>query len=165
MGPRKAPMNRGKPMERKPPVPRPTVTQLPKPHKPRDPEAAGTPLPLKLRLMVIERSRCPETGEVLCDWCGDPITGAYSAHHRLPGRMGGRRGKHTAAVVVIVDGTGTTGHHGYLESHRTEALARGFLIPDGAGLPPPEEYPLLLHGRKWVIPGDGVWHDAEPLAA
>lgn len=164
---RKTPMPRAtKPLARVPLPRQPSEpTSKPKPRKP-DPDAAGTPLPLKLRRMAIERATCPVTGAVLCDWCGLPIFGQYSVHHRLPGRLGGRRGKHTPASIVVVHGSGTTRCHGEIESNRTEALRRNFLIPDGAAVPPPEETPLLRHGRHWVIPGDGCWIDAdEPQAA
>ncbi len=154
----------GKPIQRKTPMPRGAgpVASVPAPRKrqaPKDPDAIGAALPQDVR-----QARVLLSGG-LCDWCGRPITGPYSIHHRLPGRMGGRRNKHRLAALALLDGTGTTGCHGLLESSRTLALGAGFLIPDGAAVPAPELYPMFLHQVRWVLVTPEGFADSAPLAA
>lgn len=43
--------------------------------------------------------------------------------------MGGtKRGVNSLANLALVCGSGTTGCHGYIESHREEAYERGWLV-------------------------------------
>lgn len=53
-----------------------------------------------------------------------------SIHHRLPRRMGGTKNplSNDTRNLITLCGTGTTGCHGWVESHREEALAQGWLI-------------------------------------
>lgn len=54
-----------------------------------------------------------------------------SIHHRLPRRMGGTRDPriNDPRNLIRICGTGTTGCHGEVESHRTKALDEGWLLP------------------------------------
>jgi hypothetical protein len=118
------------------------------------------PVPVKVRRMVLERAM-DDAGNVLCDRCGRPITGAYSVHHRDARGMGGSKNDpHHPANLLVVDGTGTTGCHSHIESYRTEAYAQGFLV---RGIARPEETPVFRHLSHWVIPGDGVWIPSVPI--
>ena len=99
---------------------------------------------LKARQLVVARyQRC-------CARCGRPVTGRYSLHHRKPRRMGGSRDEvtHSAANQVLLDGSGTEGCHGYVESFRDEARALGWLLHDGDS---PLEVPLLHAIYGWVL--------------
>lgn len=50
--------------------------------------------------------------------------------------------------LLWVCGTGTTGCHGYMESYRTEACAKGWLVGDGQD---PALVPVLLWDRRRVL--------------
>ena len=66
-----------------------------------------------------------------CRRCGvDVSRSPSSVHHRLPRRMGGTRDPRSNDLrnLVLVCGSGTTGCHGWIESHRTEAYEQGWLI-------------------------------------
>lgn len=119
-------------------------------------------VPQKLRDMVIERAGW------CCDRCGRYLPGQpYSLQHRRARGRGGRRvGAHTPANLVVLCGSATTpgSCHFRVESReRTEAYAQGFAIC--GELARPEDVPIYRHLTHWVIPGDGVWIESEPLAA
>ncbi len=64
-----------------------------------------------------------------CERCGIYAQGG-SVHHRRPRGMGGdkRAATSTAANALLLCGSGTTGCHGWVESNREEAYARGLLV-------------------------------------
>lgn len=67
-----------------------------------------------------------------CARCGRQLPGyPASIHHRTPRGMGGTRDPkvNKASNLLLLCGTGTTGCHGWVESHRKEATERGFLVP------------------------------------
>ena len=71
-----------------------------------------------------------------CSRCGRHVAHLergvpWSIHHRRPRGQGGSSldWVEGAANKVILCGSGTTGCHGWVESHRTEARALGFLVP------------------------------------
>lgn len=73
-------------------------------------------------------------------------------HHRHPGGMGGskRAAIHAAPGLLQVCGQGnTSGCHGWIENHRTEAKVRGWLVPSGSD---PAEVPVeLWDGRRVLL--------------
>jgi hypothetical protein len=73
-----------------------------------------------------------------------------SAHHRLPRKMGGTRrtGIHSLANLVPVYGSGTTGCHGYIESHPEWAFRTGWRVREGSN---PADTPLTLHSGRRVL--------------
>jgi hypothetical protein len=85
----------------------------------------------KTRRMVLDRSGG------WCEVCGDPLhngdrwIAAHSIHHRQPRGMGGTSDPAANAVMnlMLVCGTGTTGCHGRIESHRTVSIDNGWLVP------------------------------------
>ena len=95
-----------------------------------------------------------------CERCGrQVVTVGRSIHHRKPRRMGGTRSAATQAAsnLLVVCGSGTTGCHGWVEAHRTQALADGWLLHDG-------DEPLdtrVLRRHVWVLLDDnGGWRPA-----
>jgi hypothetical protein len=78
-----------------------------------------------VRQFVIEREGhcCRRCGQ----WVAD---GAGSIHHRRPRQMGGTDwpGINLPSNLALICGSGTTGCHGYIESHRPEAYAMGWLV-------------------------------------
>jgi 5-methylcytosine-specific restriction protein A len=95
-----------------------------------------------------------------CARCGTACPpGTGSLHHRRPRGAGGSRSPLTndPANLVLLCGTGTTGCHGLLESHRTTAYAAGWLLRQWQN---PLTEPVYRHGA-WQQPGER-WRDAEP---
>lgn len=113
----------------------------------------------QIRRQVIQRDegRCVITGEYLVDPDTlEPLT-QYSIHHRRPRGMGGSKDPVTDSPenLLLVSGTGTTGSHGWIESHRSHALDEGYIVPrwqDPAIVPVKHR----LYGWAWPTP-DGVW--------
>lgn len=152
---RRAPMNRGSGIARVSPIKPVRTTPAKRP-------AGRAPMPAGLAEMVLVRA------EWLCDWCGRPIMGRpFSRQHRRAHGMGGRQGGelHTPANVIVLCGSATSpGCHNRAENdERDLAYDLGFAIRGEARRP--EDVPILRHGLRLVIPGDGLWLPAEPLAA
>jgi hypothetical protein len=99
----------------------------------------------KVRREVIARDKST------CQWCGrfvDVDSGWYSLQHKRARGMGGSKRIDTdlACNLVLVHGTGTTECHGYIESHREEAVSRGFNVADRHN---PALVPLLDWAGHW----------------
>jgi hypothetical protein len=74
-----------------------------------------------------------------CARCGVSIVSvAGSRHHRLKRREGG----HSASVLVLLCGSGTTLCHGWVHAHPKAARAAGLIIP-AAGRIRPEDVPSI----------------------
>lgn len=87
-----------------------------------------------------------------CERCyGGPTAFGFSVHHRLPRGMGGSKNKnlHLPANLITLCGSGVDGCHGWVESNRDEARAKGFLLYriDNAS-----EIPFIdIDGVAWLI--------------
>ena len=83
-----------------------------------------------------------------CEICGSPLM-QMSIHHRKPRRMGGTRDPeiNSAANLMAVCGSGTTGCHGWLESHRAEAKEKGYLVSQWDE---PSKVAVLILGQKFL---------------
>lgn len=83
-------------------------------------------IPAHVRLLVLERD------EWSCVRCSRSVGEhrLYSLHHRCPRRMGGSADLdlNLPSNIVTLCGTGTTGCHGWVESNRAEAEAKGWLL-------------------------------------
>jgi hypothetical protein len=87
-----------------------------------------------------------------CQMCGASIVDQPSSiHHRRRRGMGGSALLERASNLVRLCGTGTTGCHGFVESQRTLATVRGWLL---GYLDDPETTPLQCF--------DG-WHTLDDL--
>lgn len=84
-----------------------------------------------------------------CEVCNvDLTTGrSYSKHHRLPR---GRGGTNVLSNLMLVCGTGTTGCHGMIESRRTIAYTRGWLVRTGID---PAAAPVRIHSMRLLADG------------
>lgn len=82
-----------------------------------------------------------------CARCGE--YGA-SIQHRKPRRMGGTSNPaiNFPSNLIWVCGSGTTGCHGHMESHRTEAYGNGWLLHAAED---PTEVPVLLWDGHRVL--------------
>jgi hypothetical protein len=93
----------------------------------------------------------------LCQWCGrgvDPSSGDYSLQHRRARGTGGSVADdtNTAANLLTMCGSATTGCHGHVESHPNDARARGFRLFQWQA---PDTVPALL----WT----GDWYYLDPI--
>lgn len=106
-------------------------------------------IPSALRKLVHERD------EGRCQRCGAFIgSRPRSLHHRRARGMGGSRLANTAANLILLCGTGTTGCHGWIESNRTKAEKLGFLVRQGHN---PALIPVLRFMRRRELPTDNGW--------
>ena len=104
----------------------------------------------EVRAVILSRD------EQSCQWCGVPVWArAYSIHHRKPRQMGGTRDKRVnlPANGLVLCGLGTTGCHGYLESHRATAYVDGFLI---RSLDDAETTPVVTPFGAFLLSNDGT---------
>lgn len=70
--------------------------------------------------------------------------------------MGGTRDSaaNSPANLIALCGSGTTGCHGWVESHREQARADGYLVPRGSD---PQKVPVRdLAGREWTLDDMGA---------
>lgn len=76
-----------------------------------------------------------------CVVCGGPVNGVrgwdWSLQHRVRRGAGSTRREwiNKPANLILVDGSGTTGCHGRVESARIWAEASGYIVRDGITLP------------------------------
>jgi hypothetical protein len=100
---------------------------------------------------AFDRMRILIRANFVCEFCGSNrgsnSMGFWSVHHRRPRGMGGSKDPQTNSPenLLLLCGSGTTGCHGYFESHRKEAY----------------ESQIILH-REQEIPFEfkdknGVW--------
>lgn len=88
----------------------------------------------------------------------------FSLHHRCPRKMGGTKDPavNSPTAVLVPCGSGTTGCHGRIESRRAEALANGWLVPQGGD---PATVAVLIHRDRWVYLTDVGYADEPPEVA
>lgn len=94
-----------------------------------------------------------------CERCGIDFDGVgmMSIHHRRPRRMGGTSDPVANSVsnLMAICGSGTTGCHGWIESHRTEAYTNGWLLYSGQN---PGEIPAYIHGKGFrLLTSEGAY--------
>lgn len=89
---------------------------------------------------------------VMCDQRGEQI------HHRRPRGMGGtsRPDAHNPSVLVLL----CRACHAHVESHRTDALDRGLLLPQSCIHT--NAAPLTWHNRTVLLHDDGSVTDVTP---
>lgn len=144
-------LTRGAGLTRSTPIAASAAAGTRPPAKPRAPRVASA-----VRDVVLARSggRCELGATDACRALRRRLDSAEggSQHHRLPARMGGskRTVVHGPANLIQVCGHGTAGCHGWLESHRTAALANGWLLHAGED---PAARPVLLHDGRRVLLG------------
>lgn len=105
-----------------------------------------------------------------CEVCGSSLAGmlGFSVHHRRARGMGGTRRSetNTPSNLLVVCGSGTTGCHGHIESHREQSYAAGLLLHDGQA---PADVPVLLadpsnpdRRRPVLLNDDGTYTEEPP---
>lgn len=90
-----------------------------------------------------------------CRRCGLPTWGDdFSRHHRIPRGAGGSALVDRVSNIVKLCGSGSTGCHGWVESHRADAEILGYLLPKLNPGIDPENEPIFVHEHGWVLLGD-----------
>lgn len=96
----------------------------------------------------------------VCQRCGEYVgISDYSIHHRRPKGMGGSKDPATnlPANLITLCGSGTTKCHGWVESHRSDALYEGFILHQAVV---PELRPVKTY-RGWIrLDNEGGWREA-----
>ena len=96
-----------------------------------------------------------------CERCPKSAEGG-SIHHRRPRGMGGTKDPAAGGGPngVLLCGSGTTGCHGEVESNRVQAIADGWLVPQGVD---PATVPIRHRtlGRVW-LDDDGMYLHQNP---
>lgn len=78
-----------------------------------------------------------------------------NVHHRTPRGMGGSKDPLLSLPcnLITLCGSGTTGCHGWVESHRDAAARFGYLVPRGVD---PATVPVMYaDGYWWLLGVDG----------
>lgn len=111
----------------------------------------------RIREIVRERDlfTCMKCGEYLGPF------GTYSLQHRRARGSGGSKAPDTdlPANLVNLCGTATTGCHGEVEAHPTEALATGMRVSQGHS---PLLVPLLTYKGWLLLDDEGGYVEVEP---
>lgn len=98
----------------------------------------------------------------MCEMCHMVIVREFSLHHRRPRRMGGTRRTDANAShnLLLLCGSGTTGCHGWVESHRVSGYADGVILYDRDD---PAEHPYKdRFGQWWILTPSGTKHPTNP---
>lgn len=90
-----------------------------------------------------------------CERCGRDLTDgrtSVSRHHRVRRRDGGDR----LSNLLLLCGTGTTGCHGHVTEHPTEAYASGWSVRALSVDQDPSTVPVrLADGHWWLLDDQG----------
>jgi hypothetical protein len=92
-----------------------------------------------------------------CERCGVQITWLYSIHHRIARGMGGTSlDPNKPSNLLLLCGSGTSGCHGWVEHHRDDARAAGYLVKRGDDT---TQVPYMtLSGLFRYLGDDGKYH-------
>jgi len=93
-----------------------------------------------------------------CVVCGRHLEGIRaSIHHRKMRSHASPEEKHTAANLICVCGSGTTGCHGEIHSHPAWAYDMGYLVRMGGH---PTEVPVKTFREGWIrLNNDGSYQE------
>lgn len=89
-----------------------------------------------------------------CRRCGHAVFDDFSRHHRIPRGTGGSALVDRVSNILKLCGSGSTGCHGWIESHRTDAEVLGYLLPKLNPDIDPETEPIFIHEYGWVLLAD-----------
>ena len=89
----------------------------------------------------------------------------WSAHHRKPRGSGGTSNPAIASItnLLVLCGSGTTGCHGWVESHRAKAEEIGYLV-SALGLKSPADTRVQrADGSWWMLMAAGATVECEGM--
>lgn len=89
-----------------------------------------------------------------CRRCGHPTFDDFSRHHRIPRGAGGSTLVDRPSNILKLCGSGSTGCHGWVESHRADAEVLGYLLPKLNKDIDPATEPVFVHEFGWVLLDD-----------
>ena len=98
-------------------------------------------IPRKVRDTVVDRA------DGCCERCGQWAEGG-SLHHR---KLRSQGGQNTVENLVLLDGSGVTGCHGWAHDNRRDAAALGFVV---SAWEDPAVVPVLVWGWGRVLLDD-----------
>lgn len=108
-----------------------------------------------VRKLVLTRDQgcCVRCGGEVYDIDADRLYQMYSLQHRAPRGMGGTKSPviNSPANLVTLCGSGTTGCHGWVESHREESRLYGWAV---SRYQSPDVVPMLHAYQGWVLVSD-----------
>ena len=113
------------------------------------------------RTRSVVKHRAERNGWPLCERCGSAL--GTNIHHRRPRGAGGRSDPATnlPSNLLLLCGSGTTGCHGWIESHRTVGHRHGWLLNSWHN---PLQMPVRIHDLGLVLLDDiGGMTPALPL--
>lgn len=113
-------------------------------------------VPREVRALVLRRDG------PYCARCAVSVANVpASVHHRLPRRMGGTRNPriNDPRNLILLCGTGTTGCHGWVETHRLTASVDGWLLGTLDDLDQPLR---TVYGTRVQLHADGTRTDTWP---
>jgi hypothetical protein len=131
-----------------------SAIMFPKPkRKPRTTAKKGINTPSKeFRLLVMARSN------FTCERCGKKLgEGEHvSVHHRTPRGMGGSHDQslNLMSNLMALCGSGTTGCHGWIESHRQKSMENGWLVLRGVDA---STVPVVVRGIPVYLNNEGTY--------
>jgi hypothetical protein len=125
-------------------------------------------LMVRSQIIVRDRGYCQRCGLILFQFDTardrvllENVVSDYSLQHRIPRGMGGTKGARALMLGnpvngVLLCGSGTTGCHGHIESHREEARDNGYSLSLNAPLAMLLSTPVTgFDGRQWLLTEDG----------
>ncbi|MGW1675973.1 hypothetical protein [Saccharopolyspora sp. NPDC002376] len=103
------------------------------------------------RSRTVIKHRAERLGLPLCERCGCAL--GTNVHHRRPRGAGGSKDLATnlPSNLLLLCGSGTTGCHGWIESHRSIAYRNGWLLHSWQT---PIETPVRIHDHGLVLLDD-----------
>lgn len=103
------------------------------------------------RTRSVVKHRAERHGHPLCERCGSAL--GTNIHHRRPRGAGGSSDPATnvPSNLLLLCGSGTTGCHGWIESHRTVAYRHGWLLQSWHN---PLQQPARIHDHGLVLLDD-----------
>ena len=111
---------------------------------------------MSVRDLVFERAQGG------CERCGRDLTYEFwSQHHRQPRGLGGTSKPDRPSNLLLLDGSGTSGCHGWVESHREEAMRFGWLVSQYSE---PSLEPVLRRGVWVLLDDEGGWTPVQEAA-
>ena len=94
------------------------------------------------------RELCGRRDEARCVRCGRSLVGIPASLHHRRLRSHPFPGLHETANLIWLDGSGTTGCHGWIHAHPAESYQLGYMVHMSDN---PSDIPMRRYDDKWVL--------------
>ena len=94
------------------------------------------------------REVCGRRDNARCVRCGRSLVGVPASLHHRRLRSHPFPGLHQPANLIWLDGSGSTGCHGWVHAHPAEAYRLGYMVHMSDD---PASTPILRYDGKWVL--------------